>query len=127
MGVAYANFESAHDAQEAVHQFDGKRAAGLQISVTLLDSSGLLRNRLTLPSSGDDQEDLMDEGSKRNDDAEDAGTRRSDNDRYGSRGQRQQHSGPVHRPRKTVEELDAELTDYMNGVSSTTAQENEDS
>lgn len=46
-GIAYANFENHSDAVAAVETFNGKKAAGLTISLKLLDESPLLRNRIS--------------------------------------------------------------------------------
>lgn len=58
-GVAYANFQYATDAEEAVRQFDGKKAAGIEISVKLLDESSQLRNRLSF-NNNDNQDNNRD-------------------------------------------------------------------
>lgn len=89
-GIAYANFQDENDAMEAVKRYDGKKAAGLEITVRLLDQSALLRNRLSVPN--------RDKGQSQDSDDNDSWSR-----------------GKPHQQRKTLEELDAELNEYMSG------------
>lgn len=55
-GVAYANFEKHSDAVAAVEKFNGKKAAGLTISLKLLDESPLLRNRISFSKNRDNND-----------------------------------------------------------------------
>lgn len=103
-GEATANFETRQDAEEAVRRFDGKRAAGLEISVSLVQNDYNFHKRIQRP-----------------------GEHRPRDQFNGSRGSnRPQRDGGRTRPptssrvvKKTVEELDAELTRYMNGADTT--------
>jgi hypothetical protein len=84
-------FARRADCFEAIRQFDGKKAAGQEIYLTLLDDQGIvssLRSRFA-----------------RNED--DGGRRRGD-------GRRENKQKRGHQ-KKTPEELDAELDAYMSG------------
>lgn len=108
IGTAIANFNSPYEAEEAVRRFNGRKAAGVIISVELYyhnsdrrapryDSRGGAssshRRREPQPRRGNDDRDRSDAKPFR-------------------RGER-----APRKAKKTLEELDAELTSYMNGGS----------
>jgi hypothetical protein len=107
IGTAIANFNSPYEAEEAVRRFNGRKAAGVIISVELYylnsdrrtgryDSRGPSnsgRRRDSHPRRGNDDGD------------------RSDAKPY------RRSERAARKPKKTLEELDAELTSYMNGGS----------
>lgn len=103
-GVATANFETHEDAQAAITQFNGKKAAGLEIQVSLMEDDYALYKRVG-ESRGrfgnDGYRERYDSRNRRDDDRRPRG----DKDR----------PRPVRQQKKTLEELDAELTSYMNG------------
>lgn len=99
-GVATANFESHEDARDAVTRFNGKKAVGLEISVTLLEEDYGFHRRVN-------------PGSRQNGGDRDRG--RDRRSRGGPREPRENTNAPR---KKTLEELDAELTSYMNGETS---------
>lgn len=99
-GEATANFETRQDAEEAVRRFNGKRAAGLEISVSLVQNDYNFHKRIQRPDERRSRERF---------------------DRAGGSARPQRDGGRIKPPtsvrvvKKTVEELDAELTRYMNG------------
>lgn len=89
-------------------RYNGKRAAGLEIVVQALDQSGSLRSRLNVFDRGEDDTGNTSYRNDRNNGRGNYG-RNNGNDGENRRNERES------RPRKSVEELDAELNEYMSG------------
>ncbi|OAA67901.1 RNA-binding protein [Niveomyces insectorum RCEF 264] len=117
-GVAYVTYEFADDAKAAIREFDGANAKGQPIHLTIVaagrrnpfeaavkpGSGRPLAERITRPRrtrGGDDDEEGDDNGNGGLESVAEAAARGID------RGNR--------RPRKTQEELDAEMADYFGG------------
>lgn len=79
-------------------QYNGKRAAGLEIAVQALDQSSSLRRRINF--------------NNRNNDGDDGDSNENNTNQSNRQGRRTDRNT---RPTKTMEELDAELNEYMSG------------
>lgn len=93
LGEAFVVFSRREDCFEAIRQFDGKKAAGQEIYLTLMDEQGVVSSLRSRFSRSEQRE----------------GGRRANELRRDSRNKSKSH-------KKTPEELDAELEAYMSGT-----------
>lgn len=116
-GRATANFETREDAQEAVRRFNGKKAAGLEIAVNLMDEPYSLYKRFPpgtsrYPDGENSLSGRLEPRSRRG--HRGGGGTGARGDHFG-RDSGSENRRPARPTKKTLEELDAELTSYMNG------------
>ncbi|KAI0391151.1 hypothetical protein F5Y17DRAFT_22685 [Xylariaceae sp. FL0594] len=140
-GVAYVTYESRDDAEDAIREFDGANAKGQPIRLTVVASAPKrnpfdtaqrpgrpLAERITRPRSLSPSDREVDRyvpnGSRRSHSPRPrrrggrrAGARRENgtSDSSGGRENGARNTGRDGRPKKTQEELDAEMEDYFGG------------
>ncbi|KAH9891408.1 RNA-binding domain-containing protein [Xylariomycetidae sp. FL2044] len=136
-GIAYVTYETRNDANAAIREFDGANAKGQPIRLTIMSSAPRrnpfdnarmpgkpLAERITRPRSlspGGDVDRYVPGGGggsrSRSPLPRRRGGRRAGARREGGQRAPQEPRGRDGRPKKTQEELDAEMDDYFGGKS----------